>query len=161
MDSSIGFITNQFPISFYVCAGLAAVAIGALWVFFKWLESRCPKCGKGWKIETSRTKINNDTVDTKYEKRNSGSVDGNGQAIQVTVPVVYVTSEYLVHWECSGCGHRWNGTEKRLLKTVSGAWGKAPGERGVPRITEGSRGQGEGLPPQNNFIYPLSLLRNS
>lgn len=29
-----------------------------------------------------------------------------------------------------------------------GAWGKAPGERGVVRITVGSRTQGEGFPPK-------------
>ena len=116
MDSSSAFISNQLPVSFYVFAGLAAVALGTLWIFFKWLESRCPKCGKGWRIETSRTKINHDTVDTKYEKRDSGRFDGNGQAIYVNVPVPYVTSEYLVYWECSGCGHQWSGTEKKTVK---------------------------------------------
>ena len=34
-----------------------------------------------------------------------------------------------------------------------GAWGIAPGEGGVPRITEGSRGQGEGFPPKIDLEF--------
>ena len=116
MGSATEFISNQLPISFYLYIGLAALAFGTLWVFFKWFESRCPKCGKGWRIETSRSKINHDTVEIKNEKRDSGSVDGNGQPIYVTVPVPHVTSEYLIYWGCSGCGHRWRGTEKKTVR---------------------------------------------
>jgi hypothetical protein len=115
VNYSNDFFTPPVPTSFYFYLGLIALMLGAVWYFIKMMESQCPKCGKAWRIEVSRTWLN-DKVDPKPERQSTGSVDGNGNTIYTTVPVPYVTSEYLVDWECSGCGHHWQIQEKKTRR---------------------------------------------
>lgn len=115
MNYSNDVFASPVPTSFYFFMGLVALLLMAIWIFFKWIDSRCPKCGKGWRIESSRQKVN-DSIETKSESQNTGRVDGQGNTIYVTVQVPYVTTEYLVNWECSGCGNRWQTHEKKTRR---------------------------------------------